>query len=225
MSSAPRRFCVSSAGLRVDACLPATGVSHRSCCARSRRRRISHVVDTSHFPLRARELQQLDGIELFIIFLVRDPQAVVASNLAEISPHEKAERRLRTLAMNANLWLTQLVSLLVFLRQPPERRMFLRHEEFLDDPEGVLKALLARIGADVELPDLTALRIGTPLEGNRLIRSEVIALRSTRGRDRHPPGRAEADSLLTTLLQLPWRPLLARLSPAAVPASGGETQL
>src|SRR3989442_107826 len=39
----------------------------------------SYVVDTSHFPLRARELQHLEGIELYLLFLVRSPQRVVAS--------------------------------------------------------------------------------------------------------------------------------------------------
>src|SRR6478672_3865872 len=37
------------------------------------------IVDTSHYPLRARELQSLNGIELHIIYLVRHPQSVVKS--------------------------------------------------------------------------------------------------------------------------------------------------
>src|SRR6202020_3511629 len=39
----------------------------------------THVVDTAHFPLRARELQQLEGIELHIVFLLREPAAAIAS--------------------------------------------------------------------------------------------------------------------------------------------------
>ena len=167
----------------------------------------THVVDTSHFPLRARELARLRGIELYIVFLARDPRAVVDSNLRELSPHEVAERRARTLVMNANLWLTQLLSVLVFLRHPRERRMFLRHEDFLADPEAVLRAMLERVDSDAEPPDLGALKIGSPLQGNRLIRSEQIALEpAPRGR---PPS-----SPLTTLLQLPWKPVLARMRPA-----------
>jgi hypothetical protein len=181
-----------------------------------------HVVDTSHFPLRARELRQLGGVDVFLVYLVRDAQGVVASNLREISPHEVAERRLRILRMNANLWLTQLVSLIVFLRQPRARRVFLRHEEFLADPEGVLEQLLERIGSAAAVPDLSSLRIGSPIEGNRLIRSQRIALQRSSSAGSKP----DEPTRLTLLLELPWRPLLSRLRPvvsARSPAEHGAT--
>jgi hypothetical protein len=173
----------------------------------------SSIVDTSHFPLRARELQKLRGIELHVIFLVRDPQAVVESNLRELSPHEVAERRWRTVTMNAGLWLTQLLSVLVFLRQPRERRTFLRYEQFIADPEGVLRGILRSVDSSAPIPDLVSLSVGTPLQGNRLIRSERIAL------ERSPPPPA-GSSLLTKLMQLPWTPVLARMRPAAAPRDG-----
>jgi hypothetical protein len=170
----------------------------------------SYIVDTSHFPLRARELQKAGGVELYLVLLVRDPQDVVASNVREISRHEVAERRIRILTMNANLWLTQLVSLLVFLRQPRERRVFVRHESFIADPEGVLRQVVESLGTGVALPDLTALRAGVALQGNSLIMSQTIAVkRSTR-----PTARW---SRSTELLQSCWRPLLARLRPVATP--------
>jgi hypothetical protein len=168
----------------------------------------SYVVDTSHFPLRARELQKLDGIELYLVLLVRDPQDVVASNVREISRHEVAERRIRILAMNANLWLTQLLSLGVFLRQPRERRVFVRHESFIADPEGVMRQIVDSLGTGVAPPDTSALRGGVALQGNSLIMSQTIAVkRSTR-----PSARW---SRMTELLQLCWEPLLARLRPTA----------
>jgi Sulfotransferase family len=169
----------------------------------------SYVVDTSHFPLRARELRKLDGVELYLVYLVRDPQAVVASNTRELSPHEVAETRWRMLTMNANLWVTQLVSALTFLRHPSERRLFVRHEDFLAEPERVLGQILAMAGATVEVPELSSLRVGAPLQANRLIRSETVSVR--RGATPEPVPR----SLLTWLLQAPWRPVLKRLRPAA----------
>jgi hypothetical protein len=169
-----------------------------------------HVVDTSHFPLRARELRKLDGIELFLIYLVRDPQDVVASNTRELSAHEVAERRWRTIVMNANLWLTQLVSVLVFLRHPRERRIFVRHEDFLANPEGVLRQILDRLGAPVELPDLAKLRIEAPLQGGRLIRSDSVAVKRQRASVQPVSG-----SLLTRLAQAPWELVLRRLRPVA----------
>lgn len=176
---------------------------------------VGHIVDSSHFPLRARELKKLSGIDLYLVFLVRDPQAVVDSNMREISEHEVAERRVRALKMNANLWLTQLLSVFVFLRAPVERRLFLRHEEFLADPEGVLRRILDGVGSAADIPDLTSLRVGVPLEGNRLIRSEVIALHRSSNGAAPARERAPQPLLLTTLLQLPWRPLLPRLRPTA----------
>ncbi|HTB71417.1 MAG TPA: sulfotransferase [Solirubrobacteraceae bacterium] len=170
--------------------------------------RASHVVDTSHFPLRARELQKLKGVELFLIYLVRDPQGVIASSVRGISRREVAERRLRILTANAKLWLTHLVSLVVFLRHPRERRVFVRHEEFLADPEGIVRALLDRLGSSSAVPDLGALRPGIPFLGNTLIAAETISVtRSTR--------RPARWSRVTALAQLCWTPIHARLQPAA----------
>ena len=178
------------------------------------------VVDTSHFPLRARELQKLRGIDLYLIFLVRDPHAVVASNVRALSDHEVAERRWRALSMNAGLWLTQLLSVLVFCRQPAERRLFLRYEAFVADPEGVLRTILDGVGSSAELPDLDKLRVGAPLQGNRLLRSETISFQ----RSVSAPPR----SRLTSLLQLPWVPVLSRLRPspplhARTPSASGPS--
>jgi Sulfotransferase family len=174
----------------------------------------SYVIDSSHFPLRARELRELAEIELYLIFLVRDPRDVVASNTRELSPHEVAETRWRRLTMNANLWLTQLLALRTFASHPADRRIFVRHEDFLDDPAGVTRQILAMLGSDAELPDLQELRVGAPLQGNQLIRSDTVAVRSSRcAAAHHDP--------FTALVQAVWRPLLARLRPAARAAAGG----
>jgi len=57
--------------------------------------------------------------------------------------------------------------------------------------------------------------VGTPLEGNRLIRKDVISLK-------RQVQRAEASSLLTSVMQLPWKPVLGRLRPAATVQSKRE---
>ncbi|HTA05564.1 MAG TPA: sulfotransferase, partial [Solirubrobacteraceae bacterium] len=170
-----------------------------------------YVVDTSHFPLRARELRKLAAIELYLIYLVRDPRDVVASNTRELSPHEVAELRWRRLTMNANLWLTQLLSLRTFLSHPADRRIFVRHEDFLQDPAGVTRQILAMLGSDAALPDLQALTVGAPLQGNQLIRADSVAIRQERPRRRRPDPT-------TSLAQSIWRPLLKRLRPVATPS-------
>jgi hypothetical protein len=171
------------------------------------------VIDSSHFPLRARELRELPEIELYLVFLVRDPRDVVASNTRELSPHEVAETRWRRLTMNANLWLTQLLALRTFCSHREDRRIFVRHEDFLADPAGITRQILAMLGSSAAMPDLGALSVGAPLQGNQLIRTDTVAVR------RAPPAAPRRDSF-TALVQLIWRPLLARLRPVAS-APGG----
>jgi hypothetical protein len=174
-----------------------------------------YIVDTAHFPLRAQELQQLDGIELYLVFLLRDPQAVVASYVRYVNRNEHAQRRFRELLTNAEMWLTYALSVLVFLRHPRERRMLLRHEDFLADPEGVLRDILARVGSPSPIPDLSALSTGVPIQGNRLIRSDVVALESGGG-ERHAALR------MTALLQRPWAAVFSRLEPRVTAKAAQE---
>ncbi|MGD0455991.1 MAG: sulfotransferase, partial [Solirubrobacteraceae bacterium] len=161
------------------------------------------LIDTSHYPLRARQLQELDGIDLFLIYLIRDPQSVVASfNRKDVAQYTKA-----TLTTNVYLWLTNLLAVAVFRRQPRARRLVVRYEDFVADPRPVLREILERVNAPAELPDLERLRTGLAFQGNRLLRAETIALEQ--GPPRPPPR-----SILTTVMQMPWGPVLSRLSPA-----------
>ena len=175
------------------------------------------IVDSSHFPLRARELKRLAGIELHLIFLVRDPQEVVHSFVRTVNRHAVAERRWRTLVTNADMSLTYLLATIVFLGHPRERRALLRHEDFLADPHGVLSEIFALTGAQAPLPDLDALETGFPMQGNRLIKSEMVGFR--RGAGKPPPF-----SRATNVLQRPWQAVFARLTPQMRPgaARGGE---
>jgi hypothetical protein len=172
----------------------------------------THVVDTSHFPMRARELQRIDGIDLYLLFLSRDPRRVVASELRHISRHDVAERRLHAFATNARLWLTLLVSTAVFLRQDERRRLFVRHEDFLSDPQAVVRDILDLVQSPAAMPDLSSLSTGVPLIGNKLIRSEFVSLRT----------RAEAPLSglrITGAIHAPWAFVLSRLRPATRTAS------
>jgi hypothetical protein len=167
------------------------------------------IIDTSHYPLRAIELQTLEGIELYLLFLVRDPQGVVDSfdSRNSDSPSKSA---LRT---NLQLWVTHLLCVRAFLRHPRERRIFVRHEQFLADPEGVVGRLMGWTGLDVPVPDMDALRTGSPLQGNRFLkRGDVIALRRT-------PSPVQR-SLLTKAMQLPIKAILALMRPKVVTSHG-----
>jgi hypothetical protein len=162
------------------------------------------IVDTSHYPLRARELQALDGVELYLLYLVRDPQSVVAS----LGRRDVVERRFGVAASNAYLWLTHLLASITFLRHRSDRRLLVRHEDFLADPARVLRRILDMIGSASPLPELDSLHTGVPFHGNRLVQSEVVALDSR-------ASVATRRSYLTAIAQAPWRLVFSRLRPDA----------
>ncbi len=163
----------------------------------------THVVDSSHYPLRARELQALSGIDLYLLMLVRDPQSVAAS----LGRSDVPERRFGLLAANAYMALTHALSIWVFMRHRRDRRLFIRHEDFLASPQEVLRQILQRCDCDAQIPDLGALRTGAPFHGNRLIDSELVSLGA-------PASTPAPGSRVTALLQLPWRMSFSRLRPA-----------
>lgn len=164
----------------------------------------STVVDTSHFPRRARELQHVEGIELYLLLIVRDPQGIVAS----WGRRDVVEPRFTMLQTNAYMWLTYLISLFVFLRHPRERRLLVRHEDLVADPARVVRDILDCMGSSAPLPDFGALRTGVAFQGNRVARAEVVSLNGSAA----APARR---SRTTAALQLPWKIVFARLRPVA----------
>jgi hypothetical protein len=166
---------------------------------------VTHIVDTSHFPRRARELQALSGIDTYLLLLVRDPQSIVAAHARRDVVQGPG---FGTLTTNTYLWLTYLLSLFVFLRHPRDRRLLVRYEAFVADPEGVLGDILDCIDSPAAIPDLDALKTNVGFLGNRVLEADVVALK----REPEKPART---SRVTAFLQLPWRFAFSRLRPAA----------
>jgi hypothetical protein len=164
----------------------------------------THVVDSSHFPRRARELQALTTIDLYLLYLVRDPQSVVAS----YSRDDAVFPRFNLFTTNFYLWLTHLISLRIFQRHDPGRRLLVHYEAFVEDPETVLREIFDCIDSPAAVPDLSALDTGMAFQGNPVAKSPVVALNRNAVR---PARRAR----LTTVLQAPWAAVFARLRPAA----------
>ena len=162
----------------------------------------SHIVDTSHFPRRAMQLQKLDSIDLYLLFVVRDPRAVVSS----YSRDDADFRQFGVISTNAYLWLTYALSLVAFLRHPRRRRLLVRYEQFMADPEAAIGELLEWMGAPASSPDLSALQTGFAFQGNNLLRAPVVAL------ERKPEQRVHG-SLLTRVVNLPWTAIFSRLGP------------
>jgi hypothetical protein len=135
---------------------------------------------------------------------MRDPQSVVASfNRKDVAQYTKS-----TLTTNVYLWLTNLLCVWVFMRSPRDRRIVVRHEDFVADPQSVVRDVLRCVGVAAPPPDFAALDTGVAFQGNRVIRSARAALKSE-------PERPRRRSAITTVLQLPWALVLSRLRPVA----------
>jgi hypothetical protein len=162
----------------------------------------THIVDTSHYPLRARELRRMSGVEVHLVYLARSPHKVIAS----FSRRDTPKSRKAPLATHVYLWLTHLVSIVTFLRHPHDRRMVLCYEDFAADPKRVLGQLMDALEISTAAPELTSLERGIPFQGNRLLRFKTITFRQS-------SDQPEQRSTLISLLHFPWTFALARLRP------------
>lgn len=169
----------------------------------------THVVETSHFPLRARELKAIGELDVYLIFLVRDPQSMLASFTRTVGRNDLAGRWRRVLKTNADIWLTHVLGTWVFLRHRSDRRLFMHYEDFTADPRAVLQQVLDMADSPAAIPDLTALSTGFPMGGNRLLRSDVVALKAETPRPPHT-------DLVTAVLQAPLTALTDSLRPVAL---------
>ncbi len=169
------------------------------------------IVDTSHYPLRARELQAVSSVDLYLLLLVRSPQDVVAS----FAKDDVAERQFDPFTTRVYLLLTYLLSSWVFLKAPRESRAVLFYEDLLADPPGVLADLLERVGSSAAVPDLTSLATGIPLHGNRLIDAASVSLKP---RQEPHEEKLSGGRLFAGLLTVG----LARLRPRVSARPGGE---
>jgi hypothetical protein len=173
----------------------------------------THVVETSHFPLRARELKAIPELDVHLIFLVRHPQSMLASFTRTVGRNDLAGRWRRVLKTNADIWITHLLGTWVFLRHRRDRRLFMHYEDFTADPRAVLAQVLEMSQSTASIPDLSALATGLPMGGNRLLRSEVVALEA----ETPKPQRSDP---LTAVVQAPLTALTDRLRPVAVTSAG-----
>jgi hypothetical protein len=164
------------------------------------------VVDTSHYPLRAHELQSLHGIDLYLILLARDPRDVVAS----FARDDVVEPRFRPSTTRAYLLLTYLLAVLVFRRQPPDRRIVVFHEDFIADPHSVLARVLEQLGSQAPPPALDDLLTGVPFQANRLIHQDVVSLQTHPRAPRERPASPIDRLLVAALSRLQPRAGLTR---------------
>jgi hypothetical protein len=163
----------------------------------SRESSTDRIVDSSHYPWRARELRKVPGIRVILLYIVRDPQGVVNSLRRELRKGNQASGK-NLLDANLYLWVTSLLGWFVFGSHKKRDRIFVRYEDLMADPEKALQHIAARIGPDVVVPeDVRQLRRGPQFSGNNILFDEVIVVE---------PGRTAVKdrSVVTAILQAPF---------------------
>jgi len=167
--------------------------------ARSARARV--VVDTSHYPLRARELRRAENLRLVLVYLTRDPNDIVRSFRTASEGDHKG-----VIAANAYLWLTHLLSVAIFLTHPRERRVAISYAEVVEAPVATARRVLRLAGAHSAPPAASELRTGRAFAGNRLLKEENVYLQAAGAQG------AGRSLTLTSVLQWPWRRIFRALA-------------
>jgi hypothetical protein len=188
------------------------------------------IVDSSKLPAYANVLAATPGIDLRVVHLVRDPRGAAHSWASKKELADGAARsHMEQIgpAKSAVLWdVWNLAGGLLF-RAGPDRYLRLRYEDFVADPPGSVRRILAMVGLeDAALPFVNANEARTSanhsVAGNPdRLRHGQITLRSD---DRWRTAMASGDQRLVSALT---SPLLLRygypLRPAKPPSGTDET--
>jgi len=146
----------------------------------------SIIVDASTIPIRTFVLGMIPGIDLYVVHLVRDGRAIVASSIKHTKePRQSTIYRNYTTIPTPDYEISNVrPSAPLCIRLGPRRTMRLRYEDFAGDP----KAALERIGSliEVDVTDVAnaassgqPMQVGHPIGGSRTSgkRSGTITLR------------------------------------------------
>lgn len=123
------------------------------------------VVDSSKLPLYGLLLQELPGVEVTVLHLVRDPRAAAYSWLRHRASRQRDDdppMDRQPVLKSATLWLLWNLVAAVAWRQRDGRHLRLRYEALVRDPAAALAPVLERLGAPAgSLPfvDRSTLRI------------------------------------------------------------------
>lgn len=143
------------------------------------------IVDSSKTPARALALSQVDGVDLRVVHLVRDPRGVVWSLRKKLAKDLAAgvpkDSRVHPVWYSAAAWSLTNAAASWIRRQLP-RTLFLRYEDFVGAPVPTLEAVGELVGVDmapllgqvVGEMDLTDRHL---VAGNRLRMNKTATLR------------------------------------------------
>jgi hypothetical protein len=114
------------------------------------------LVDSSKVPSDAAMLRLMDGIELYLVHLVRDPRATAHSwSKSRVQRTEQGERPMSRLgpAYSSMRWLARNLEAEAMRRiVGPSKYLRLRYEDFVANPRDGLQAVLSLVSAESALP-------------------------------------------------------------------------
>lgn len=155
------------------------------------------LIDSSHFPLRARLLLENPDLDVYLVYLVRDPIDVINALQADVQRHTPMKPWIANLY---TLWVWAL-SEWVFRRARATGRMKIRYEDFVASPERHVAELCAALGVPNSIRSFEALQTSGVFQGNRVRTNKTIALGPV-----HRENRLSRSWLwLSRLLQYPMR--------------------
>lgn len=108
------------------------------------------VVDSSKLPPYARLLDGLPGVEVFLVHVVRDPRATAFSWRRAKATRDDADAKTMprlSVVRSSAIWL--LWNLMVPRWWPDSRRITVRYEDFVDDPDRELGRIAKALGTTV----------------------------------------------------------------------------
>jgi len=157
------------------------------------------LIDSSHFPLRALRLLGNFDVDVFLLYLVRDPIDVINALQSDVQRH----RPMKPWVANAYTLWVWLLSEWVFRRARRASRMKLRYEDFVSNPARWVGEICSAIGVPNTIGSYDALRTDRIFQGNRVRAERTIALKPPERKNRLGSGWDR----LSRILQYPMRRL------------------
>ncbi|HUG17291.1 MAG TPA: sulfotransferase [Thermomicrobiales bacterium] len=174
------------------------------------------IVDSSKAPSHVHVLARMEGIDLRVVHLLRDPRAVAHSwhrrvQRVDVAKDRPREQTRTSVGRGALKWAYSNVMIgAATRRMPPDRLMRVKYEEFVRDPVAVSSRIAALAGADeAQLPfssrsDIVLGPTHTVWGNQNRLRTGPVKLRAD---EQWKSAMAVSDRILVTALS--W-PLLLR---------------
>jgi len=171
----------------------------------------SLIVDSSKLPGRAAALMSIEDVEVYVVHMVRDGRGVGWSMMKPYRRSVEAgiqkELKPKPLWYTAMRWVSvNLGAEILRKRLPRERSIRVRYEDFVADPEGIVKSIMSLVGQDYDVPEQGAemMRPQHQIAGSRHRMQEEIRINKDIGwTSQMPPAMRGLFSILTA-------PLLSR---------------